>query len=110
MTPQYEIWICQNCSCLAQGSADLLQAFEAALSEGGFSSTEIQAIGCQCQGQCNMSATVRVFTQDASSLATTDETWYCRVKPEHVPQIIQQHLVAGQPVQELLHPRLHPRF
>jgi (2Fe-2S) ferredoxin len=106
MTTPYEVWICQNRSCLAQGSAELLQAFETALKDSSLA----MPIACECQGQCNMSATVRVLAQGSSPQETLDETWYCRVQPEHVPQIIQQHFIAGQPVEKLLHPRLHPRF
>jgi (2Fe-2S) ferredoxin len=37
-----------------------------------------------------------------------DETWYCRIQPSHIPEIVQQHLRGNQPVQSLLHPRFHP--
>lgn len=48
-----------------------------------------------------MGATVRVLP---------DETWYARVKPEDVPEIVEQHLNQNKPVERLLHPRLHPRL
>jgi (2Fe-2S) ferredoxin len=97
MTISYEVWVCQNRSCLAQGAAAVLQAFEQQLVDHPVA----QAIACDCQGQCNMSTTVRVIT---------DETWYCRIQPEQVAQIIQAHFIQGEPVQSLLHPRFHPRF
>jgi (2Fe-2S) ferredoxin len=87
-----EVWVCQNKSCLAQGSAELLAAFQEHQTE------TFQAIAVDCQGQCNMSATVRVMPE---------EIWYCRVRSVHVPQIIQDHLLGGQPVEALLHPRWH---
>jgi (2Fe-2S) ferredoxin len=43
-------------------------------------------------------------------LVTPDSTWYCRVKPEDVTEIVTQHLQLNQPVDRLLHPRFHPRF
>ena len=38
-----------------------------------------------------------------------DNTWYCRVRPEDVDTVMQEHIENGQPVERLLHPRLHPR-
>ena len=58
----------------------------------------VTIVSSECQGQCNMGATVRVLP---------DEIWYCRVKPEHVEAIVDQHLKQGEPVQVLLHPRFH---
>jgi (2Fe-2S) ferredoxin len=87
-----EVWVCQNKSCLAQDSAAVLAAFQ----EHG--TETFQAIGVDCQGQCNMSATVRVMPE---------EIWYCRVRSGDVPQIIEAHLLGGQPVTALLHPRWH---
>jgi (2Fe-2S) ferredoxin len=46
-----------------------------------------------------MGATVRVLP---------DDTWYCRVKPDDVRAIVEQHLKQGRPVAALLHPRFHP--
>jgi (2Fe-2S) ferredoxin len=53
-----------------------------------------------CLGQCNIGPTVRVIP---------DEIWYYRVTPEDVPLIVEQHLKQGEPVQEKLNPRFHPR-
>jgi (2Fe-2S) ferredoxin len=62
---------------------------------------EVEVVRSECQGQCNMGPTVRVLP---------DEIWYCRVKPEDVPEIVDQHLRQGKPVDRLLHPRFHPKF
>jgi (2Fe-2S) ferredoxin len=97
MTTPKEVWVCQNRECLANGAAAVLQAFQALPSSG----TAYTAIGTECQGMCNMGVTVRVID---------DETWYCRIQPAQVDVIVQQHLIAGSPVQELRHPRMHPRF
>jgi (2Fe-2S) ferredoxin len=54
--------------------------------------------GCDCQGQCNLGATVRVLP---------DQVWYCRVRAADVPEIIESHIRGDRPVDRLLHPRLH---
>ncbi len=97
MNPTSEIWVCQNRDCLEQGAAAVLAEFVALTQDY----PQIQPIGCECQGQCNMGVTVRVIQ---------DQTWYCRITRDDVGPIVKQHLIAGQPVQSLLHPRWHPQF
>jgi (2Fe-2S) ferredoxin len=53
-----------------------------------------------CTGQCSSGPTVRV---------TPEQSWYCRVTPEDVTTIVDQHLMGDRPVESLLHPRFHPR-
>jgi len=89
-----QVYICQHVNCLRNGSEAVLQAFQAC------PIPDVEVIPSVCQGQCNMGATVRVLP---------DDIWYCRVKPEDVVEIVQQHLKDGEPVDRLLHPRLHPR-
>jgi (2Fe-2S) ferredoxin len=90
------VMVCQNSSCQDRGSRAVLEAFQAAeLPE------DVEAIACDCQGQCNLGPTVRVVPE---------ETWYCRLSPKDVPRIVEQHLKNGQPVEEKLHPRIHLRY
>ena len=95
MNSSRQILVCQYTNCLRNGSAGVLAALQ------GYSVPGAMVIGCGCQGQCNMGATVRVLP---------DDTWYCRVKPEDVKTIVEQHLKQGLPVKRLLHPRFHPSF
>lgn len=94
MPSDRQVWVCQHTNCLAQQSAEVLAAFQYQAVAG------IEIVPSDCQGQCNMGATVRILP---------DDTWYCRVKPEDVPEIVSQHLQQGQWVDRLLHPRLHPK-
>lgn len=93
MDSSRQILVCQYTNCLRNGSAAVLAAFQ------GYSVSGAMVIGCGCQGQCNMGATVRVLP---------DDTWYCRVKPDDVRTIVEQHLKHDRPVSTLLHPRFHP--
>lgn len=87
--------VCQNQSCLRQGSAEVLSVFQAA----EVSDVTVEASGCL--GQCSIGPTVRV---------TPDEIWYYRVQPSDVSVIVEQHLKGGQAVEEKLNPRIHRRF
>ncbi|MDY6939534.1 MAG: (2Fe-2S) ferredoxin domain-containing protein [Cyanobacteriota bacterium] len=89
------ILVCQHRSCLGQGSAQTLDAFEKE------APSEFAVEGSECMGQCSSGPTVRV---------TSDETWYCQVKPEDVPEIVERHLKGGQPVDRKLNPRIHLRM
>lgn len=87
-----KVLVCQSQRCLAQGSAEVLAAFLA---------NSADAIASECQGQCNLSVTVRVLP---------DEVWYCRVKTADVSAIVQSHLQNDQQIDRLLHPRLHASY
>ena len=89
------VWVCQNQTCLRHGSEKVLEAFE----EIEIPGVEVEA--CGCMGQCSVGPTVKV---------TPDEIWYYRVQPGDVPAIAERHLKGGEPVQEKLNPRIHPRF
>jgi (2Fe-2S) ferredoxin len=95
MDADRQVLVCQYTNCLAHGSAKVLEAFLT------HAVPTVTVIDCDCQGQCNMGPTVRILP---------DEVWYCRVKPEDVPAIVEQHLQQGHPVKRLLHPRFHPQF
>ena len=89
------VLVCQYQSCLKNGSAAVLAAFEAQQVAG------VKVEASSCLGQCNTGPTVRV---------TPDEIWYCRVKPSDVPLIVEQHLKDGKPVEALFNPRIHMRY
>ena len=89
-----QVLVCQYTNCLRNRSATVLTAFSEHPALG------VEVVGSGCQGQCNMGTTVRVLA---------DDTWYCRVQPEDVPEIVEQHLKQGKPVDRLLHPRFHVR-
>jgi (2Fe-2S) ferredoxin len=97
--PPKTVWVCQHRSCAAQESAQTLKAFQNAAVPG----YTIEA--CDCQGQCSSGPTVRIGKDN-----TTEETWYCQIKPKDVPKIVEQHLKGGKPVEEKLNSRIHMRF
>ena len=87
------VYVCLYVNCLRHGSEEVFRAFQAS------PVVDVEVIASECQGQCNMGTTVRVLP---------DDIWYCRVKSEDVTEIVQQHLKDGEPVDRLLHPRIHP--
>ncbi|WP_253188414.1 (2Fe-2S) ferredoxin domain-containing protein [Leptolyngbya sp. 'hensonii'] len=90
-----QVSVCQHTNCLQNGSSEVLGAFEAQPISG------VTVCATGCLGQCNMGPTVHI---------EPDQTWYCRVKPQDVPEIVDRHLQGNEPVKRLLHPRFHPQF
>ncbi|NJR38042.1 MAG: (2Fe-2S) ferredoxin domain-containing protein [Leptolyngbyaceae cyanobacterium CSU_1_4] len=89
------VLVCQYHSCVRKRAAQVLEAFQLA------ALPEVFVSASNCMGQCSSGSTVYV---------TPDRTWYSRVQPEDVAEIVMQHLQLNQPVERLLHPRFHPRL
>ena len=77
------------------GSDQVLKAFQAYLAPN------LMVSASSCLGLCGGGPNVRVIP---------DDIWYCRVRPDDVPAVVEQHLQKGAPVRRLLHPRLHPQY
>ncbi|MEA5510104.1 (2Fe-2S) ferredoxin domain-containing protein [Crocosphaera sp. UHCC 0190] len=90
------ILVCQHSSCRAFGSSQVLFVFQLAKLP-----PDVVVMSTGCQGQCSSGPTVRI---------TPEEIWYCRVQPQDVAIILEQHLYGGNPVTAKLHPRIHPNF
>jgi len=84
------VLVCQYQSCLKNGSAAVLAAFEAQQVPG------VKVEACSCQGQCTTGPTVRVTPEE--------------VKPSDVPLIVEEHLKEGKPVEALFNQRIHGRY
>ena len=89
------VQICQHQSCLRGGAAAVLSTFE----EQAQATGDFMVIPSECMGQCSAGPNVQVLQND--------RTWYCRVTPGDVGEIVAQHLQGGERIPRLLHPRIH---
>lgn len=89
------IQVCQYRSCQRFCSADVLAEFKQ------HANSELMVAASSCLGQCGSGPTVRVIP---------DNVWYCRVRPDDIADILEQHIRQGKPVKRLLHPRFHPDY
>ena len=87
------VLVCQNRTCLKQGSARVLSAFQAT------PISQAEVVASQCLGQCGSGPMVRVLP---------DEVWYDRVSPEEVGAIVDRHLLKNKPVVAMLYSTFHP--
>jgi (2Fe-2S) ferredoxin len=81
--------------CAARGGAAVLEALKVALKAKNLSRV-IRANKAGCLDACEHGVTVVVYP---------DAVWYGGVKPEDVPEIVEEHLLAGRPVERLLFAR-----
>jgi (2Fe-2S) ferredoxin len=84
--------VCQNRACQKQGAAKVLAAFKAS----GVPGVTVTPTGCL--GQCGNGPMVLVLP---------DRIWYSGVRPQEVPLLVEQHLLGGQEVKEMLYYRFH---
>ena len=87
------VQVCQHRSCQRNDAGEVLAEFQR------YQSKQILVAPSGCMGQCSSGPTVRIMP---------DNTWYCRVQPQDIETIVNQHLKGGKRVGYRLHPRFHP--
>lgn len=78
--------------CNDRGAAKLLTQFQAYIKEHKLED-QIEVIETACLRNCNQGISLRVLT---------DMTLYGNVKIQDIEDILQQHLIKGQPVERLI--------
>lgn len=84
--------LCGGTGCIASGSPKVKQALEEELARRGLSD-EVQVVFTGCNGFCAMGPIMTVFP---------DGIFYNKLKPEHAPRLVEEHVLKGRPVKELL--------
>ena len=80
--------------CKAKGGVEVRDRLKAELSARGLSK-RIRANNAGCLDQCEHGVTVVVYPE---------QVWYGHVTVDDIPEIVEQHLIGGTPVQRLLLP------
>ncbi len=87
------LMICGATGCLASGSAGVLQALQDELSRSGLKE-KCRLVMSGCPGFCEVGPILVVYP---------DEVFYCGLKPEDIPELVEKHLVGGEIVERLLY-------
>ncbi len=86
------VQVCQNRTCKKQGAVKVLAAFK----ENPVS--EVTVISSSCLGQCGNGPMVLILPE---------KVWYSNVRPSEVQKVIEQHLLGGKRVEQMLYPQFH---
>lgn len=101
-----QVFVCNGKACAARGSADVKDALRADLNardllfgkpEKANPDGSVVVTDCGSVGFCDCGPAVLVYP---------DGVWYQGVTPADVPQIVQEHLIEGRPVERLIGRRL----
>ena len=99
---QYHVFVCTGKSCSAVESAEVRNAFERELKarklqygkekKGCNPNGSVVLTECGSVGFCAIGAAVMVYP---------DGVWYAQVRATDVPEIVEEHIVNGRPVERL---------
>ena len=87
------VLVCGGTGCSSSGSATLIELFDQKIAEYGLSK-EVKVIRTGCFGLCEAGPVVIIYP---------DGTFYSRVKPENVEEIVSEHLLKGRKVEHLVY-------
>ncbi len=99
MRYRHHVFVCENRrpddaprgSCAPRGGEAVRRAFKDELQRRGLAGT-VRANAAGCLDACAHGPVVVVYPEGV---------WYGRVRPEDVPEIVERHLLGGQPVERL---------
>jgi len=81
--------------CATKGGNEVLLKFREEVKARGLTDILVTKVGCT--GQHATGPTVIIHP---------DGLWYQRVTPDDVPEIIEKHILGGQPVERLINPEM----
>ena len=87
------VLVCGGTGCSSSGSATLIERFNEKIKENGLEK-EVKVIRTGCFGLCEAGPVVIVYPEG---------TFYSRVKPENVDEIVTEHLLKGRKVEHLVY-------
>ncbi|MCC5637818.1 (2Fe-2S) ferredoxin domain-containing protein [Nostoc sp. CHAB 5844] len=86
--------VCQNRTCKKQGAAKVLEALK------NLPVPDVTVTASGCLGQCGNGPMVLVLPE---------MVWYSGVQPNEIPRLVEQHLLCGERVKQMLYYRFHPQ-
>ena len=84
---------CGGSGCTASGSQSVTLALDAEVRRRGLDG-EVKIVQTGCRGFCSMGPVMMVYPEGI---------FYCQVQDEHIPRIVEETLIKGRPVQDLLY-------
>ncbi|MBR6955350.1 MAG: NADH-quinone oxidoreductase subunit NuoF [Clostridia bacterium] len=87
------VLVCGGTGCSSSGSATLIERFHEKIAENHLEK-EVKVVRTGCFGLCEAGPVVIIYP---------DGTFYSRVKPDDVDEIVSEHLLKGRKVEHLVY-------
>ena len=99
---QRHVFVCTGKSCSAVDSAEVKSAFERELRARGLQYGK-EKKGCNPNGTVVLTecGSVGFCAVGAAVMVYPDGVWYAQVRASDVPEIVEEHIVKGRPVERL---------
>ncbi len=88
-----ELMLCGGTGCRASGSDPFKDALAAEITRRGLDD-EVRVIETGCNGFCAVGPVMLVLPEDV---------FYQKLRPEHVAELVEEHIIKGRVVEKLLH-------
>ncbi len=90
---KYKVMVCGGTGCTSSNAELIIDTFRAEAKKHGIDG-EVKVVRTGCFGLCELGPIV---------IINPDGAFYCRLEVENVPKIVEEHLVNGRAVKELLY-------
>lgn len=87
------VLVCKGTGCTASGSEAVYEALEKEIEKRGLAK-EVRVVQTGCLGLCELGPNILIYPEGS---------YYCRVKAEDIPEIVEEHLIKGRIVERLLY-------
>ncbi|MBQ1934880.1 MAG: NAD(P)H-dependent oxidoreductase subunit E, partial [Clostridia bacterium] len=87
------VLVCGGTGCTSSGSVKIMDAMNAEIAAKGLQD-EVKVVGTGCFGLCALGPIMIIYPEG---------TFYSSVKVEDVPEIVEEHLLKGRPVERLVY-------
>ncbi len=96
MSKKYIVWVCTmrgKARCWEKGSEAVLKRFRSEIESRGLDNVMVTPTGCSDRHDYGPAVAI-----------DPDDIWYCRVTPENVTEIVQEHILNGRTLRRLICP------
>ena len=90
---KYQVLVCGGTGCTSSGCKKVVDALKTSLKEKGIED-DVRVVTTGCFGLCALGPIMIVYPEGS---------FYSQVQAENVPRIVEEHLVGGNVVKELLY-------
>jgi (2Fe-2S) ferredoxin len=99
---QYHVFVCTGKSCSANDSGEVKGAFERELKARGLQYGKVSK-GCSPDGTVVLTecGSVGFCAVGPAVMIYPDGVWYAQVRAADVPEIVEEHILNGRPVDRL---------